>query len=107
VILLKLRANGYSYLQAFAKLTNLAKSMVLSDHTLKQSRTTAFTRAGPFFEHHFRERQWSLETLGVLPDEQRKGFRRPLMQWGLKKAKEDGVAAAVVCSAETEQEVRI
>jgi predicted N-acetyltransferase YhbS len=67
-----------------------------------KSRTTAFAQAAPFFEHHFSAPHWSLENLGVLPAAQCMGFGRRLVDWGLRRAHDDGVAAAVVCSAGTE-----
>lgn len=63
-------------------------------------------RAKPFFAHHWsgtRTKAWSLETLGVKPEYQGRGFGRELVRQGLERARQDGVAASVIAAFRKER----
>lgn len=87
------------FLKYFAGLYNSVSSFFWPDRAANPSMLNVFLRASPFFAHHWsgaRARCWSLDSLGVKPEYQRKGVGRQLVQWGLECARQDGVAASVV-----------
>ena len=93
-------------MRLYARTINSVDALIWPDRAADPERLTAYQRAVPFFEHHWqgaRAEHWSLETLGVLPEHQGKGYGRQLVMWGLKQAEEEGVAASVVCSAGSER----
>jgi GNAT superfamily N-acetyltransferase len=56
-------------------------------------------RSYPFFDPVWkgeRAESWYLEALAVRPDFQGKGVGRALVQWGLRRAEDDGVCASVI-----------
>ncbi|KAF2013613.1 acyl-CoA N-acyltransferase [Aaosphaeria arxii CBS 175.79] len=60
-----------------------------------------FPHALPFFKHHWagpRENSIYLDLLGIDPAYQGRGLGKQLVQWGIEKAKEEGVCASVVSS---------
>ncbi|MCJ1286153.1 hypothetical protein MMC26_005498 [Xylographa opegraphella] len=57
----------------------------------------------PFISHHYlsppqRRTHWSLSCLAVLPQYQNHGHGRQLVAWGLERARQDGVPAAVMAA---------
>lgn len=57
----------------------------------------------PFIKHHFsippyRRNHWSLCILGVHPHYQYRGIGRDLVAWGLRRARTEGIPAAVIGS---------
>ncbi|KAF3048402.1 hypothetical protein E8E12_011768 [Didymella heteroderae] len=56
-------------------------------------------KAEPYFAHHFegtRGNSWYLHLLAVDPSYQNRGFGRELVDWGLEKARKEGVHASVI-----------
>ncbi|MCJ1402732.1 hypothetical protein MMC11_005953 [Xylographa trunciseda] len=57
----------------------------------------------PFISHHYlspphRRTHWSLSCLAVLPQYQNRGHGRQLVAWGLERARQEGVPAAVMAA---------
>ena len=60
-----------------------------------------FPSAHHFFDHHWtgpRSSSIYLELLAISPSHQGQGHAKQLIQWGLERAKEEGVGASVVSS---------
>ena len=57
----------------------------------------------PFISHYYlspphRRNRWNLACLAVLPQYQNRGYGRQLVAWGLERARQDDVPAAVLAA---------
>ncbi|GAB7354741.1 hypothetical protein MBLNU459_g5152t2 [Dothideomycetes sp. NU459] len=63
--------------------------------------TDVFERGAPYTQHYWsgdRAETWYLDLLAVDQNQQRKGFGRELVMWGVSKADEERVCASVIAS---------
>lgn len=76
-------------------------ALIWPNRASEPAREDVIERAYPCFEDIWtgaRGESWYLEALTVHPDFQGKNVGRKLAQWGLDKAREEGVCASVVSS---------
>jgi len=92
-------------LKYFANMFNSISSFFQPNRAANPAMLDVFARAKPFMAHHWtghRADVWSLETLGVKPEYQGKGYGKQLVQWGLERARQDCVSASVIASFDKE-----
>ena len=58
--------------------------------------------AAQFFAGAHRSRHWELCTLAVPPEHQHRGIGRQLAEWGLERARGEGVPAVVIAAKDLE-----
>jgi len=93
-------------LRYFVFFYNRFLSLMWPNRAADLNHMNAYRRAVPFFRHHWtgsRSENFTLKTLGVLPEYQGKGYGKELVKWGLERAMDEGVAAGVISSYSNER----
>jgi GNAT superfamily N-acetyltransferase len=83
----------------------------LNNRAIDPTRATILQDAYPFFSHHWsgitnglpRSNNWYLNLCCIDPAYQKRGVGKPLVQWGLAKAREENVHASVTTSYQNEK----
>jgi predicted GNAT family acetyltransferase len=83
----------------------------LNNRAIDPTKATILQDAYPYFSHHWsgltnglpRSNNWYLNLCCIDPAYQKRGVGKPLVQWGLQKAREENVHASVTTSYQNEQ----
>jgi len=85
---------------------NTLSSTLWPNRAASRTHMDAYKQSLPFWIHHFqqspREENFTLKTLAVHPAFQGKGYGKRLVEWGLDRAMNQGVAAGVITAAVNE-----
>ncbi|KAK3672858.1 hypothetical protein LTR78_007211 [Recurvomyces mirabilis] len=81
------------------KAYNYLTSLIWPNLAIEPSRAGLFQQIDPFISHHWagsRAEVWMLELIAVDPMTGKKGYGRQMLEWGMQRAKEDGLACSLI-----------